>query len=178
MATLRLNTAGALCVRYRRDLEWFPIMGNGRQAGFYWALPEAGQPENPGFVLTNQDCTFLHRAGLQGYPFGRRNVGMSVRCLKSASAEPDLERVALRAETASMYELRKAPELYAERANRKEGPRAFLGRVYGKYLRKGKEALGQGHLEILDPKLLRALEKACSKSGYALNDLIPRTTIT
>lgn len=103
-------------------------------------------------------------------------VAQQAEILRLRSSVPlqDAELAALEAEVAAMVERGRAPEIYGERADKRELSIAFLRRVYGKYLEKGREAIFLHQIRKLDYKFVEVLTKACLKEGVDIGDLVPR----
>ena len=83
----------------------------------------------------------------------------------------ELER--LENEVAELLRSGKPTESYGERSNKKENPIEFLQRVYGRYLRKGGEALFLFQLRKIDPKFGKSLDTHCWKEGISVENFIP-----
>lgn len=144
--------------------------------------------------LTCDDLPYVARVklseifrGLDGQGFGEANQEAELKAqlaaqqeeilkLRAAVSKIDPETVALEAEVEAMLASGVPPELYGERADRKEKPPEFLRRVYGKYLEKGREAIYLDEIRKLDPKFVNVLAVTCNKTGVDVSGLVPLRT--
>lgn len=94
--------------------------------------------------------------------------------LREALPQGDPEIDALEAEVAKMVGEGRGPESYSDRSDPQERPLEFLQRVYGRYLRKGREALYLPELRKLDARFVNALTLACRRAGLDIGDYVPK----
>lgn len=141
----------------------------------------ASSPEDLPYEAWKRLSAFMEGAGDWGIPkepsadLERRVMALEAENARLRAREPgtDPELAALEAEVAAMLAAGKPPESYAERADRKEGPREFLARVYGKYLGKGREAIYLHEIRRLDPKFAKSLVVACNTAGQSASEFVP-----
>jgi hypothetical protein len=81
---------------------------------------------------------------------------------------------ALSEEVRAMLEQGEPPERYSERKDKKEGARAFLARVYGRYLEKGDERIYLHEIRRLDPRFANSLQLACLRAGEPVWLSVPK----